>query len=112
MQKVKKVSVYTLSFFLTALPVFLRAEGWNPIKASSISELVTLIVNTIIMILMPIMVLAIIYSGFMFLVARGNEEKLKKAKINLIWVIAGTAILLGARIITAILENTSKEILK
>ena len=112
MQKVKKVSIYTSSLFLTALPVFLRAESWNPIKASSISELVILIVDSAIMILMPIMVLAIIYSGFMFLIARGNEEKLKKAKVNLIWVIAGTAILLGAKIITSILENTSKEILK
>ena len=86
------------------------AQIANPLKAGSIPELLKLIIDAGIMILMPLVVLAIIYSGFMFLMAQGNEDKLKTAKTNFIWVIVGVAVLLGAKVISAVLQATAEHI--
>jgi TrbC/VIRB2 family. len=55
-------------------------------------------------------VLAFIWSGFMFVTAQGDEKKIGDAR-NALWYTAiGTAILLGARVLTAVLENTLKSV--
>ena len=54
----------------------------------------------------PIAVLFLVYAGFLFVTARGSEEQLKKAKGILLWTIVGIAVLLGAKIIAEVLENT------
>ena len=90
-----------------------RQAGFlNPLKADSLSSLLALIINGAIMILMPLVVLVIIYSGLMFLLAQGNEQKLKKAKNNFLWVIIGVAVLLGAEIISKVLQTTADTIMK
>ena len=50
--------------------------------------------------------LAIIYSGFLFVAARGNSEKLTKAKDTLLYTIIGAAILLGAWAIATMISST------
>ena len=52
----------------------------------------------------------IVYAGFLFVTARGSEEKLKKAKSSFLWAIVGTAILLGAWVLATILEGTVNQI--
>ena len=54
----------------------------------------------------PIVALAIIYSGFLFVSARGNTEKLGKAKDSLMYTIIGAAILLGAWSIAKLISTT------
>ena len=96
------------------LPVtFVFAEGFeNPVKAGSIEELLVLVINAVIILLMPIVILAIIYSGFMFLTARGNKEQLTTAKTNFVWVVVGVAVLLGAKVIATVIENSVEHIVK
>lgn len=53
-----------------------------------------------------IVVIAIIYSGFLFVTAQGNEEQLKKAKRAFTYTAIGAAILLGAWTIALVIENT------
>ncbi len=106
--------IFLLYLILVALDVHLvgaqSVNELNPLKANTISELLSLIIDAAILILMPLVVLAIIYSGFMFLIAQGNEEKLKTAKNNFLWVIVGVAVLLGAKVISAVLKATAKTI--
>ncbi len=84
----------------------------NPIKgAETIQALVAKVIDAAIVILMPLVVLAILYSGFMFLLAQGNEQKLKTAKTNFVWVIVGVAILLGAKIISVVLKSTTDKVI-
>ncbi len=56
--------------------------------------------------MVPIAVLAIIYSGFLFVTAGGNDGKLKEAKEKFYCVLIGIAILLGAEILSKVIENT------
>lgn len=53
-----------------------------------------------------LVVIAIIYTGFLFVTAQGNEEKLKTAKKALTYTVIGSAILLGAWTIALVIENT------
>lgn len=51
-------------------------------------------------------VLAIIYSGFLFVTAGGDEGKIKTAKLVLLYTVIGAAILLGAKVIATVIQNT------
>lgn len=54
----------------------------------------------------PLIALAIIYCGFLFVAARGNSEKLTKAKDALLHTLLGAAILLGAWAIAQVISET------
>lgn len=88
----------------------------NPFKCDgdncTLYGLLRTIINNI---LLPIggviAVIAFIYSGFKFVMARGNETALKDAKRNLLYVAIGTAILLGAWVIANVIENTVRQLM-
>jgi ABC-type cobalt transport system substrate-binding protein len=78
----------------------------NPIKAETINDLIKTLLEGLIRIGMPIIALAIIYSGFLFVFARGNSEKLTKAKDALLYTLIGAAILLGSWGIAQLISDT------
>jgi hypothetical protein len=79
----------------------------NPLNnITSFSQLISNILDIVVKIGVPIAALAIIYSGFLFVTAQGNEEKLSTAKKALIWSVAGTAILLGASVLANAIDAT------
>ncbi|HEY4505852.1 MAG TPA: pilin [Candidatus Paceibacterota bacterium] len=84
----------------------------NPLKATSFGQLLNAIIKILITVGIPIAILFIIYSGFLFVTARGSEDQIKKAKTTLLWTLVGIAVLLGASIIGAVLENTINSITK
>lgn len=108
-----KITVSLLSFLL---PVFLvqaqastcdpAKELCNPISSTSINDLIRNILQFVIRIGIPIIALAIIYSGFLFVAARGNSEKLGEAKKTLIYTLIGAVILLGAWAIAQLISDT------
>ena len=79
----------------------------NPLKTtSSIDELIKKTLEGLLKIGIPIVALAIIYSGFLFVSAMGNTEKLGKAKTTLMYTLIGAAILLGSLAIAKIISTT------
>ena len=54
----------------------------------------------------PFVAVYIIYSGFLFVFAQGNQEKLSRAKENFMWVIFGSALVLGAWMFALLLSTT------
>jgi hypothetical protein len=58
------------------------------------------------MVLAPIIVLMIIYAGFLFVTAQGDPQKLSKAKKAFLWAIIGAVIILGARLLAAAIAQT------
>lgn len=44
----------------------------------------------------PVAAFFIVLSGLMFVAARGNAQKLEEARAMLLWVLVGTAIIVGA----------------
>jgi len=65
-------------------------------------------------ILMPIggvlAVLAFIYSGFLYVMAQGNESKLATAHKALLYTSIGTAILLGSWVLAKVIETTINQL--
>lgn len=81
----------------------------NPLASRGINSLtgfMKTLVEGVLKIGIPIVALAIIYSGFLFVAARGNPEKLKKAKESLMYTLIGAAILLGSWAIALLIAAT------
>ncbi len=84
------------------------SEFSNPLVSKNITELVESIADIIFKIGIPVATVFIIYSGLMFVTARGSEEQLKKAKSTFMWTVLGAAVLLGAKVIAMAIKETVK----
>ncbi|HEY4511073.1 MAG TPA: TrbC/VirB2 family protein [Candidatus Paceibacterota bacterium] len=80
----------------------------NPLNATSISGFLKDVFRAIVKIGLPIVVLFIVYSGFLFIKARGNSTELATAKRNFLYVVLGTTIFLGAWALAEMIALTLK----
>lgn len=78
----------------------------NPIKFGSVDALLVALLALVVKIGYIVVVFMVIYVGFLFVVARGNSEKLKAAKTALMWTLIGAVVLLGAQVIAIAVQNT------
>ena len=78
----------------------------NPIKADTLAGLLADILSIIVQIGIPILVIMVIYTGFTFVTARGNEDKIKEAKKAIVSVLIGSAVVIGAYAISVAIQNT------
>jgi len=79
----------------------------NPIpNITSISGLIQTLLTGFLKIGIPIVALAIIYCGFLFVKAQGKPEEITKAKDALLYTVIGAAILLGAWAIAQMISST------
>lgn len=78
----------------------------NPLKVNNLFDFIKIILQGAVKIGIPIIALAIIYSGFLFVKAQGNSEAIEKAKSTLIYTLIGAAILIGAWSIAQLVANT------
>jgi len=115
--KIKKISmpVFALMINIFSFVYLAKAEQCdgtdssilcNPLKTDSFTSLMESISQLAVEIGIPIAALFIIYSGLKLVMARGNEEDIKKAKTGLTWAIIGSGILIGAWTIMKILQST------
>lgn len=114
----KQTLLFLLALSLVILPLVSFAQPGqpdcppgqicNPLKGvGSLTGFVRAVLENIVLpIGAVVIVILIIYSGFLFVVARGNEDKLETAKRNFLYVVIGTAILLGAFVISAAISGT------
>ncbi len=119
--KIKKatLSLIIISSFLLTLPasafnfkdsfstkgslgVFSKQAGFSP-QPATIESYVGLVLTTIFSILGIVSVVLIIYSGFVWMTARGNESQVAKAKDNLYNIIIGLMFIIGAYALTTFL---------
>jgi hypothetical protein len=81
----------------------------NPTGFSSAEELIISILRALTVIAIPLIVLMIIYGGFLYSTARGNAEQLRKATMTLTFAIIGGILVIGAVAITEIVGDTVQE---
>ena len=86
------------------------ANPLGPTGPQTIPDFIKVIINIVLVVGIPIVALAIIYTGFLFVTAQGNTEKLGKAKKALVYTLLGAAILLGAFVIAEAIGKTVDEI--
>jgi hypothetical protein len=80
----------------------------NPISSTSIVDLIRTVLEGVIKIGMPVVVLAIIYCGFLFVQAQGKPAEIEKARKSLIYTLVGAAILIGSWAIAQLIVDTVK----
>src|SRR3989338_143400 len=111
----KTVSVTGFSFLLGLIvqlsPSTVSAASGaiiNPIQAQTFGQLVEAIAKAITAIGIPLVAIFLVWSGFLFVTARGNEEQLKRAKATFFWSLVGGAVLIGARALAVAIVNFAK----
>lgn len=84
----------------------------NPLGGgvSTIPQFIAKILEIITKIGTPIIVIMIIYAGFLFVWARGNEEALSRAKKTLMWTLIGAALMLGSWILAQAIVGTVNQL--
>ncbi|MEK7559881.1 MAG: pilin [Patescibacteria group bacterium] len=80
----------------------------NPLKADNIPELIENVADFAVAVGLPIATIFIVYSGFLFVSAKGNEKKLESAKETFKWAVVGAALIVGARFLAAAIVNFAK----
>lgn len=79
----------------------------NPLSAgTSLPAFLNSILDFVIRIGTIVVILMVVYVGFMFVTAQGNETKLTTARRALLWTIVGALILLGAKAISLAIQST------
>lgn len=78
----------------------------NPLKVDSIGGLVQSFVEIFSYIVILGAVLALIWVGLQFILARGNPERMNELKSWLSWIVIGVAVVIGARLIIQVVINT------
>lgn len=78
----------------------------NPINSNTIQEFIRVLLEGMLKIGIPLVALAVIYCGFLFVQARGKPEEITKAKDALLYTLVGAAILLGSWAIAKLISDT------
>lgn len=78
----------------------------NPLQADDIITFITQIIEIILIFALPIIVLFIMYGGYLLVVAQGNPGKITEARNAIFAAVIGGVIVLGTKIIIDIIQNT------
>jgi hypothetical protein len=123
MKSIKKIyfSIVAVMLFLPTsnvfADIFLRRNDsssslQNPLKDgyTSIPDFLRALLDVVVTIAIPIIVIMIIYSGFLFIKAQGKPEDLITARKALMWTLIGAAVILGASLLSYAIQGTVDEI--
>lgn len=79
----------------------------NPIAGTvdTIPEFFHMIINFVIKIAIPLVAMAIVYSGFLFVSARGSDEQLKTAKTVFTYAVIGGLLLLASWVVADAIKD-------
>ncbi len=84
----------------------------NPLgsETSTVNTLLTKLLDVLIDLGLPVLVLFIVYAGFKYITAQGNETKVTEAHKALWWAVIGGTVLLGAKVIQTAIQATVKSL--
>lgn len=102
----KRSAAILLSGVMFIPLVALGAELYNPIGTTSLTQFLTTLLRLVAQIAFPVIVLFLVYVGFLFITAQGNPEKLKEARNYFLWAIVGALLVLGAHALALAIEET------
>lgn len=82
----------------------------NPLGMNDIASLIAAFLKAIVQLALPVVALFVVIAGFRFVSARGAPDKIKNARENLLWVVIGAALILGAWVLVNLIEGTVRQI--
>jgi hypothetical protein len=81
------------------------AELRNPLAVNNLTDFLLGILAIVLVAAMPVIIIVLIYSGFLFVTARGNPQTLQQARLMLMYGLIGGVIILGSYTIVAIVQD-------
>lgn len=78
----------------------------NPLKAGTLKGFLLAILDILLVFALPVIVFFIMYAGFLYVTAQGDPTKIKTAHSALTWSVVGGVIILGAKLIIDVIQNT------
>ena len=117
MQHIKRIASGVVPFLMLSLPMAVQAAGVNLGLTSEVEGALGLgtqdvrvtiarIINVFMGLLGIIAVVIILYGGFMWMTAAGNEERVDKARKMIVAGVIGLAIILSAYAIARFVVNS------
>jgi hypothetical protein len=88
----------------TDIPLKIKLE--NPLEVDTVQGAIEVFMDAVIKIAIPFIVVFLIWSGLQFILAQGNQEKLRAAKQTFWYTIIGALLILGAWAITDAIVGT------
>jgi hypothetical protein len=83
----------------------------NPLEGTSdISGLLDKLLSVFLQVGLVVVVVAFVYVGYKFVMARGSEKEVTDAKKAFYWTVIGAAVLLGAKVIQTAILGTVKQL--
>jgi len=111
MKRLFFASSLVLCSFVLVSTVYAATSLTNPLSAgTNIETLLADILAYVVQIGAVVVVLMLVYVGFIFVTARGEPGKITKAREALLWTVVGALILLGAEAIALAIQATVKAI--
>jgi hypothetical protein len=119
---IRRIIINISVFFFVILPIlgpsFVNAGGEtrsyvfeNPFNTDGdLFTFVLAFVNFVLNVLAAVVVIFIIYAGFLFVVAQGEDAKITKAKKNFFWAVIGGTVILTAKVLAYTLCLTANEL--
>jgi uncharacterized membrane protein len=115
------LATITLVFIFIAIPVLAATPNGstgpgdsmifkNPIKATSLQDFLKSLLRVVTMLGAIVVVFFIIFAGFNYVTARGDEKKIQAATKTLTWTAVGAAVILGAQVIATAIQGTVNEL--
>ena len=93
------------------LPIFAHAALENPLKFPSIQAFIEGVLNAITIVALPVIAFFIVFAGFKFITAQGNETELNNAKKNIVAVLIGGSLILGAWVLSTLIGGTVTQLI-
>jgi len=84
----------------------------NPLgdKISDVPTLLNTVIGVVISFSYIVVACFLIWSGFKFVTAQGNESKITSAKTTFYWTIIGALIVMGAQTLSSVFQETLKSL--
>lgn len=112
MSRIRNVQGVALAMFATFLLAYTRfayaqpRQLTSPIAAPDLWSFLSSIISSVVYILFPILVLMLVYTGYLFVAAQGNPAKLQEAKKAFVWTLIGGFVVLGAQALSLAIKTT------
>lgn len=79
----------------------------NPLgEGTTITDFLNTILNVVLIFAVPIIVFFIILSGFQYVMARGNPDKIGRASQALLYALVGGVLIIGAKVLLEVIKGT------
>ena len=112
MKYARPILLFALGAFVPGLFLAADCTGGanclsNPLpNFPTVAKFVEGVLKAVVYVALPIIALFIVYAGFKYVFAQGNESKITEAHNNFKYVLIGALLILGAWVLATLIGNT------